>query len=423
MIPADKPVLVFAFLLTVMVVILSLAKVPKLKRFFHYFPPLIWMYFIPMICTTAGIIPSTDCELYRLASKVALPAILVLLLVPSDTRSIAQLGPKAVGITLFGTLGTVCGATLSFWFFLNVLPEGTFVPEMWKGVASLSGSWIGGSPDFYAVAASLELESTVSGSTLLGKMIAVDTICCYSWLGVLVSLVAFEKSIDRFNKADSSVIENLKNKLAERHAKRARPITLHDVALMIGMAVVISQLCLLFGSWFDGVVQSAEGSNRVMKFLNMSEVVGDFGWGVLTIMIISVILSLTRVRNIEDAGASSIGYFGLYFLLTTIGAKADLNLITLSDIWLFVMGAVWLLIHISILMIGMRLLRVPFFLVATGSMANVGGTASAPVVAAAFHPTLASVGLMMGIFCGIIGTPISLLIVAKLALAIQGSGG
>jgi uncharacterized membrane protein len=120
-------------------------------------------------------------------------------------------------------------------------------------------------------------------------------------------------------------------------------------------------------------------------------------------------------------GVSSIGNAGLYLLLATIGASADLGLVTPGDLWLVAIGAVWLLIHIAFLLIGARLLRAPLFLVATASMANVGGTASAPVVAAAFHPSLAPVGLLLAILGGLLGTPIGLLVVGRLCAVLAGA--
>jgi uncharacterized membrane protein len=157
-----------------------------------------------------------------------------------------------------------------------------------------------------------------------------------------------------------------------------------------------------------------------MASLQLSKVMSGFGWGILLTTALSVVFSFTRLRNLEDAGASSIGNTGLYLLLATIGASADLSIIRMNDIWLLAIGAVWLAIHIAVLLLGAVLLRAPLFLVATGSMANIGGTASAPVVAAAFHPSLAPVGLLMAILGGIIGTPVGLLVVARICAAIEG---
>jgi uncharacterized membrane protein len=425
-----SPPALLAFLASLAAVIFALSTLKRMEKFFRFFPPLIWMYFLPMLCSSFGVIPNQSPLYSPFMNKVVLPIVLVLLLVPTDTRAIARLGPKAIVLTLFGTAGTVIGATVSFFlytrlplkgafpegtWFTRLLPEGTFPEGTWKGVAALGGSWIGGSTDFMAVATSLELDPT-----LMGKLIVVDTICAYTLLGLLVALIGAEHRVDRWNRADNSIVESLKARLSQREAERARPITRFDFALIIGLALALSQICLWIGGSIFSGVSYLESESRIWATIHLTQVISAFGWGVLLIMLCSVLLSLTQARNISDAGATPIGYYGLYLFLTSIGAQADLRKVEAEDAWLFVMGAFWLMIHITVVFIGVRLLRAPLFLGATASMANVGGTASAPVVAAAFHPSLASVGLVMAILCGVIGVPISLLGIGKIAAYIAG---
>jgi len=412
--PLSKPLIVepaalAAFLTSIVAVIFALARWRPLGRFFHYFPPLIWTYFLPMFCSSLGIIPSSS-PVFDFMSRIVLPMVLVLLLVPTDTRAILRLGPKAVGMMLIGTLGIVAGAGLSFG-----LLHSKFDPETWKGVAALAGSWIGGSPNMTAVA-----ESVGTDPTLLGKLIVVDTVCAYTWLGILVALTSWQPLVNRWLRADNRIVESLATRLAERHAERARPITLLDVAGMFALALATSQLCLWIGGHLDLAVQRGEAAGGIWAAMGLSQVLSGFGWGVLLITGVSVILSLTPLRNIEDAGATPIGYFGLYLLLTTFGARADLRTIRPDDAWLFVLGIIWIVTHVTVLLVGLRLLRAPLFLGATASMANIGGTASAPVVAAAFHPSLAPVGLVMAILGSLIGTPVALLIIGKMCAAIAG---
>lgn len=410
-----SPPALFAFLATIVAVIFWLGRRPRLQWFFRYFPPLIWTYFVPMIFSSLGILPSSS-PLYGFVMLAILPAVIVLLLVPSDTASIARAGPKAIAMMLVGTVGIVLGAAGSFGVFLWLLPAGTLPDDAWKGIASLSGSWIGGSPNMAAIAASLQ----VHGSTLFGKMVIVDTLCAYTWLGVLIALVGWQTRIDRFNRADSRLVTDLATRLTEQQAGRSRPVTTADFVAILAVGFLVSQACLVAGGWMSGLVQKAEAAGGLMARIDLSQVLSAFGWGILFTTFTSIVLSFTRLRRIEDTGASSIGNAGLYLLLTTFGAQADLRLIGPGDLWLLAIGAVWLIVHITILFIGARLLRAPLFLTAIASMANIGGTASAPVVAAAFHPSLAPVGLLLAILGGIIGTPVGLLIIAKLCAAIAG---
>lgn len=411
----ESPPALFAFLATIVATIFWVAGRPGLQGFFRYFPPLIWTYFVPMFCSSLGIIPNHSPLYGRFMMHTILPAVIVLLLIPADVRSIARLGPKAVGMMLIGTLGIVGGAVASFALFLHLLPAGTLPPDLWKGIASLSGSWIGGSPNMAAIAKSLELEPT-----LFGKMVVVDTICAYTWLGVLIALIGWQGRLDRFNRADASLVHALADRLSQRQAERSRPITLTDFLTIVAVGFAVSQLCLAAGGWFAERITQAESAGGLLARLYLSQVLSGFGWGILLTTFVSVGLSFTRLRQLDDARVSSIGYAGLYLLLTTFGAQADLRLIGIEDLWLLAIGVLWLGVHIFVLFVGARLLRAPLFVMATASMANVGGTASAPVVAAAFNPSLAPVGLLLAILGGIIGTPIGLLVIAKLCALLAG---
>lgn len=263
--PLEEPLIVtppalLAFLATLVAVIFGLARWQPLKPFFRYFPPLIWTYFVPMVCSSLGLIPSQS-DLYGpFMGRIILPLILVLLLVPSDTRSIARLGPKAIGMMLIGTLGIVTGAGLSYG-----LLHGMFPAEAWKGVAALAGSWIGGSPNMTAVAESLDTDPT-----LLGKLIVVDTVCAYTWLGVLVALTNAEDRIDRWTGADNSVIRALAAKLSQRQAERGRPLVLFDFALMLALGLAVSQACLWIGGHASEWVATRESAGGVWAKIQLS---------------------------------------------------------------------------------------------------------------------------------------------------------
>ncbi len=402
----SDPVVLFAFLSGVVAMIFWLGQQPYLKKFFHYFPPLIWTYFVPMVCTTVGITPDSS-SLYGFMSRVMLPVILVLLLIPSDVKRLVQLGPKAFFMMLTGTLGIVLGAIGSFALFATILPS-HLPAEAWKGIAALSGSWIGGSTNMVAV-----LESVSAPPTIVGPLVVVDTVLAYSWLGLLIALSAYQDRIDRRHKADSSVVDEISSHLQAEHEAHARDPKVVDIALMFGVGFVVSQVCLWLGNPIDQLVA------QKLQWHALSAVINAFGWGILLITAASLLLSFTRLRRLDYCGASSIGYVGLYMLLTTYGARANLTAVLEVPIF-FGIGFVWLVVHIVILYTGMRLMRAPLFLGATSSMANIGGTASAPVVAAAYNQSMAPIGLLMAILGGVIGTPVALFIVATACRAIRG---
>lgn len=383
--------------------IFMLSRVKAFEGFFKYFPPLIWMYFVPMFYTTFGITPDTSALYSPFMSRTLLPATLVLLLIGSDVRAIAQLGFKALAIMLIGTAGIVAGALVSFAIFHGALPE-----QAWKGIAALSGSWIGGSPNMTAV-----IESLKAPPSLIGPLVIVDTVCAYTWLGFLIAGSQFQKRIDAFNRADSRVIDEIAVRLKAEEAANSRMPKTADVAIMLAVAFVVSQVCLWLGKPVFAFFDVTLGMKK------MGEVLNAFGWGILLITAAGLFLSTTRIRLLEYCGASGLGNVGLFLLLTTYGAQANLRAIMEVPVF-FGVGIVWISVHVVVLLVGVRLMRVPIFLGATASMANIGGTASAPVVAASYNPAMAPVGLLMAILGGILGTPVALLVVGTACKAISG---
>ncbi len=182
---------------------------------------------------------------------------------------------------------------------------------------------------------------------------------------------------------------------------------------MIGVAFVASQICIYLGKPIYAFI------DETLKLELISSVVSSYGWAILLITAVGLFLSTTKVRRLDYSGASSLGYTGLYLLLTCYGAQANFQAVLEVPVF-FGIGFVWLIIHIIILYIGVRLTRSPLFLGATSSMANIGGTASAPVVAAAYNPSMAPVGLLMAILGGVLGTPLALFVIATFGKMIAG---
>lgn len=403
----SKPTTLAAFLAGIVALIYVLAQAPALQGFFRYFPPLIWMYFVPMFCTTIGITPDESSLYSPFFSRIMLPAILILLLIPSDIKGLTRLGGKALFMMLFATSGIVVGVIASFALFNGLFPDS--LPQgSWKGMAGLTGSWIGGSPNMFAV-----IEALNTPPSIIGPLVIVDTVCAYTWLGVLIALVPHQHKIDRYHKADTRAIDEISAKLQTEHDTNARSPRIADIAFMIGVALVASQACLWAGTPVYNFF------TNVLGFEALSEIMTSFAWSILLITAVGLLLSMTPVRHLDYCGASSIGYVGLYLLLTGYGAQANLRAILEVPVF-FGIGVVWIAIHIAFLYAGMRILRAPVFLTATSSMANIGGTASAPVVAAAYNQSMAPVGLLMAILGSVMGTPLALFVVATTCKYIAG---
>jgi uncharacterized membrane protein len=295
----------------------------------------------------------------------------------TDVQAILRLGPKALGMMLAGTLGIVAGGPISLMLFGRWLPE-----EAWKGMGALAGSWIGGSVNMMAVA-----EGIGTPPGLLAPLIVVDTVVGYSWFGLLISLSAFQTAIDRRFRFDRTVIDDLNGRLDKIHKERSRPITIKDLAFMLAVAFGLGRLCL----WCGGLLPE------------FGRVVGPFTWTIILVTTVGLGLSFTPLRRLEDAGASRLGYIGIYIILASIGARA--NLAAVLDVPVYILaGIVWILVHALFLAIASYLLKAPVFFFATGSMANIGGTSTGPIIASVYQSALAPVGLLMAVLGMVVGT-------------------
>jgi uncharacterized membrane protein len=369
-----EPTTLFAVLAGVLGLIFWLSTLPALSKVFKYLPPVIWAYFLPMFLTTFGITPSSSAT-YSWMSRYLLPLALFLLMTTVDIKAILRLGPKALLMMVTGTVGIIIGGAVSFWMLGGLLPA-----ESWKGFAALSGSWIGGTANMLFIQ-----DHVGAPDSLLGPIIVVDTVVGYGWMGVLIFLSTVQDRFDTWVGADMSMIENVNRRLEEIDVSR-RPATISDLTGIVGMALV-------------AVVASIWVAENVMP---ESQWVGTSTWAILIVVTVGMALSFTRIREMEKPGASRLGFLALYLLLTSIGARADLMAVLDAPLYLLA-GVIWISIHVLLLVIMARLIKAPLFFVATGSMANIGGAASAPVVASVYLPAMAPVGLLMAMAGYILG--------------------
>lgn len=371
-----EPMALFAYLAGVLGLVFWLSGLQPLRKLFDVTPPVLYAYFIPTLSTTFGIIPPAS-PVYDWMTRYLLPVALLLLMITVDVPAIARLGRTALLMMLAGTLGIVLGGPVAFLIFGQWLP-----PEAWKGLAALSGSWIGGTANLVAVA-----ESVGTPDSIMGPIIVVDTVVGYGWMAVLLFLSAWQGRYDRAIGARTEALEATNQRLAEMAANR-RPTDIRDAAIVLGLG-------------FAGAVLAVAAGARLPK-VGDPTIISNTTWTVLIVVTGGLLLSFTPVRKLEEVGASRLGYLALYLLLTGIGAQADLRAVLSAPVF-FAAGVVWLIVHMIVLFGVGRLLRAPLFFVATGSMANVGGAASAPIVAGVYHPAMAPVGLLMAVAGYILG--------------------
>lgn len=372
-----EPNQLFALLAGVLALVFWLSTLPALKKFFTILPPVIWAYFVPMFLTTFGITPASS-DVYSWMSRYLLPFSLFLLMITVDLPSILKLGRKAIIMMVVGTVGIVVGGPVAYLIFGGMLPA-----DAWQGFATLSGSWIGGTANMLAIK-----ESVGAPDAVLGPIIVVDTVVGYGWMGILIFLSAFQKKFDAWVDADNSAIEQANARLQEIDQKR-RAVQVNDLVYILGLTLVATVVAIAIGDRLPAVGDPT--------------IVSPATWAILIVVTAGLALSFSPIRvNLESAGASRVGFLALYLLLTSIGARADLHAVLEAPLYLAA-GLVWIAVHVALLMIAAKAIKAPLFFVATGSMANIGGAASAPVVASVYHPAMAPVGLLMGVSGYILG--------------------
>jgi uncharacterized membrane protein len=453
----QNPVAILSVLLLVLAGVFWSARHSPVKRVFKVIPALVFCYFVPTTLTTLGVIPD-QCELYTWVKTFLLPASLFLLILSLDLPAILRLGWKPVVMLLTGTAGVVVGGPVALFVGQQVLTgDWMLPPDAWKGLAALSGSWIGGGANFVAIG-----DAVGTSGTMLATMVVPDVLVANVWTGVLLYLAGHQHWIDRRRGVDATAIRRLEERLAESQKQVARVPSLAGFILVLAAGFCASSISYLaagtlvnraeasvinvagtleidsvsfdpeqsaaplgdarvkpihIGRAIDHTLthspQALDGMRwnerllyRGSRFIN--DQTGGAMWKYLIVTTLGLLASFTPVRRLEKAGASRVGTVMLYILVATIGATADFNRMAEAPGYL-VVGFLWMAVHILFL-VGMAwLIKAPVFYLAVGSQANIGGAASAPIVASAYHPSLAPVGVLLAVAGYVLGTYAGLL--------------
>lgn len=395
---SDKVVFGLLMLVLALIFYTSHKQTKFWKTFYMIVPALLLCYLVPAILDFFGLISKEYSELYPMARDYLLPAALILMTLGIDFKGIINLGPKALIMFGTATVGIIIGGPIAIMLYSLIDPSivGTFAPKFegdpaqfdsaWRGFSTLAGSWIGGGANQAAM-----LETYKYNPDLYGKMVTVDIVVANLWMAFLLWAATRADKFDRWLKADNSSIEALKTRVADYQTSIAKQATLSDYMVILGIAFSVVGLSHYFGGMLAELFDSK------------SPFGSSFFWLVVLATTGGLALSTTKLRKYEGAGASKIGSLFIYILVATIGMKMELAE-AVKEPQLILVGIIWMLVHVGLLFLVAKLIRAPFFFVAVGSKANVGGAASAPIVAAAFHPSLASVGALLAVLGYALGT-------------------
>ena len=384
-------------------------------KFYKIVPGLFLAYMLPAVLTTSGLIAPEwqttsdsgeivehSTSLYYMSSRYLLPAALLLMTLSIDLKAVFNLGWKALVMFLTGTLGIVIGGPIAILLVSIFSPEtvgGAGPDAVWRGLSTLAGSWIGGGANQTAM-----LEIYGYNQSEYGKMVFIDIVVANIWMAILLIGIGRSKAIDKWLKADNSAIEALKDKVTTFAKSVKRNPSLTDLMIIAAIAFGTVSFAHIganyLAPYFESVVKNIESPTlrNTLTFLD-----SQFFWMISIATLVAILLSFTKAKNYEGAGASKYGSVFIYILVASIGMKIDLMSI-LDNPGLIAVGVIWMTIHAILLIIIAKIIRAPYFFLAVGSQANVGGAASAPIVASAFHPSLATVGVLLAVFGYAIGT-------------------
>lgn len=391
----DAIVLGILFLVLGLIFWTSQSKHPWLQKFYTYVPALLLCYFIPGLLNTFGVVNSDTSQLYFVSSRYLLPACLILLTLSVDLPGIIKLGPRALIMFFTGTIGVIIGGPIALYltklFFPEMITE-IGLDGLWRGMTTIAGSWIGGGANQASMKEIFEVNDNI-----FSMMVVIDVFMANIWMAVLLFLAPRAKKIDERAKADTSAINELQLKISELQEKKSKMPSTTDLMLICSVAFVGTGLSHMIADFLAPYIQA--NAPELAKF----SLTSSFFWLIVVATTIGVAFSYTPIKNLEGAGASKVGNIFLYVLIASIGMHMDVFEIFKWPA-LFIIGFIWISIHAALVLIVGRLIRAPFFFIAIGSQANIGGAASAPVVASVFHPSLASVGVLLAVLGYVVGT-------------------
>ncbi len=342
-------------------------------KLFNYFPPLIFIYAIPAVMSNTGVLTKTS-VVYDWLSSTVLPMFLVIMLLKVDVASTIKMMGRGIFVMLFGTAGVVLGAPIAFLLVGSKLPEDT-----WKAFGSLAGSWIGGTGNMAAVTEGLKTSGQGFGLAVLG-----DNLVYMVWLPILLGSKNFAKAFNRFTRVDKKRIQMLEMTQTETQDSQERVRMRHFLYLL-----VLGFVCI----WAAEILSA--------KLPELQPILTASTWKILLITTMGLLLSLTPARHIPASHEFAMAL--VYIFVANMGARADISGLTGSAVW-FILGCyIWIAVHGAFCVLGAYLLRVDVHSTAIASAANIGGAASAPVVASSHNEKLVPASILMALMGYAIG--------------------
>ena len=367
----------FTYLSVIILIASSVLYIEKRSgyKIFDYLPAIVIIYFGVMVLSTLGVWEKSDSinTTYKTLKSNLLPAMIFLMLLSADMREIVKLGSKMLFTFFLSSFSIAMGFIGSFALFHTY-----FTPDAWKAFSALSGSWMGGTANMVAIQGALNLPDSAMGYTLL-----IDSVDYAIWVMLLLALVPFANRFNRWSKSDTSKIDEVGARLRAKE-KTKEPIEFSSLFILLGLALGVSAL-----------------SQYISTYLPTTSFITTTTWIVIISTLIGIISAITPISKIS--GNSEIANIMLYLIVALIASRANLSELTQAPLYI-IAGFVILLIHLVLMLIFAKLFKLDLFTIGVASLANIGGVASAPILASAYSKALIPIGVLMAMLGYIMGT-------------------
>lgn len=384
----------FMYLAAIIFISAILIYLPKIfkgkaaQKVFKFAPPVVLIYLgLMVLCTVRLWDLDSTAATYTAVKNPILYAMLFLMLLRCDLRKIIKLGPKMLIGFFSATVSIGLGFVIAFVVMKFAIGE-----NAWEALGALCGSWMGGGGNMLAIQSALNVSEASMGYALV-----MDSICATLYVMFLLWAIGFSDKFNKWTKADTRTIDSVGALLEEEARKNNKPITFQNISILIGSALFVSSVSSLLG----------EKISIYLTFFDKAT------WTVLIVTLAGVLLALTPFGKLS--GTEELSNTMLYIVIALIASRADLSAMGNAPAWLLT-GFIILAFHVLIMIILAKLLKLDIFTCAVASLANVGGTATAPVLAGTYSSALVPVGIVMALLGYVVGTGGGLLVAKLMSL-------
>ncbi|AKG04010.1 hypothetical protein AAV35_003860 [Salimicrobium jeotgali] len=360
------------------------------SKFFKYVPGIVLIYFGGAILKTTGVIGSTETidSTYGNVRDILLPMLIFLMLINCDLRKLKKLGPKMLIGYFTAAFSIMLGFVVTYLLF-----QGLYAENTWQALGALAGSWTGGSANMVIIQGILEVPENIFGYALI-----MDTVNYSSWVMIMFWLVPFAALFNKWAKSNTEHLDEITADLVEEDKEKdAKNITFVHMLGLLSIAIFVSAIAAEIG----GVLPS------------FGTVVNATTWTILIVSIIGVLLAMTKLAKVP--GSMDIANVFLYIVIALIASRADFSQLGQAPVYI-ISGFVILAVHAIIMLLAAKIFKLDLFTLGVSSLANIGGMASAPLLAGAYHRSLIPVGVLMALGGSFLGTYGGLLVAEVLSM-------